>query len=152
MLLRIRRWVKNKRESGFSLIEAMVSTAIMSIGFVGVYTLVATSEQLMTHSIAREKAQMIADQMLEIISTDIPNISTYSMNLATCVNPAPSTSQPLVRGYEWCIRLNSELGAVGATDRRSITVTAMDTRQLVYVLIEGSERKVQVVMSRIYEN
>jgi prepilin-type N-terminal cleavage/methylation domain-containing protein len=149
MLRQIRKWLKGKCK-GFSLVEAMVSTAIMGIGFVGVYTLVATSETLMSRSIGRQKVQMIADQIMDVIETDLSNINSYAMTLATCTSPA-TANQYDVRGYEWCIRLNTEIGAAVTGETRSITVTTLaDGRKVVHIVIDGYNSKIQVVMDRAF--
>ncbi|MCE3232248.1 MAG: hypothetical protein K0R98_505 [Rickettsiaceae bacterium] len=151
MFQQIKKLLKARSSKGFTLIEAMVSTAIMGVGFVGVYTLIATSETLMQRSIGREKMQMIADQILDIIETDLTNIASYQMTLATCTDPGASTSQPLIRGYEWCMRLNNEIGAAITGETRSITVTTLaDGRRVVHIVLDGYNQKIQVVMDRAF--
>lgn len=136
---------------GFSLIEAMVSSAIIALGFVGVFSLVAASEGFTSRAIARQKVQLIADQMLEIIGTDLTNIDSYTMNLATCTAPT-STDQWDVRGYEWCIRLQNEIGDAGTTNTRTITVTTLTgDRRVVSIFLEGYNQTVLVVMKRIFD-
>lgn len=153
MLQKIKRFFINKESKGFSLIEAIVSTAVVGIGFVGVYTIVATSEQLMMRSIAKEKTQMIADQILDIIETDLANIDSYEMDLETCVDPGSSTDQYDIRGYEWCMRITNEVGAPTDNDDRSITVTTLgDGRRVVHILLESYDERVQIVMKRVFDD
>lgn len=140
------------KQSGFSLIEAMVTTAIMSIGFAGIFTIIAASEQFMSRSIAKQKVQMIADQILDIIETDQTNIDSYAMGLSTCTDPGTSTNQFDIRGYEWCIRLQNEIGTATATETRSISVTTSGTRKIIYILIEGKQGKVQIVSARFFDS
>lgn len=143
--------LQKAKQGGFSLIEAMVTTAIMSIGFAGVFTIIATSEQFTARSIAKQKVQMIADQILDIIETDQANIDSYAMDLTTCVVPTTADTFE-VRGYEWCIRLQNEIGAASASEIRSITVTDSGARKIVYVKIEGKQSRVQVVNARFFDN
>lgn len=136
---------------GFSLVEAMVATAIVGIGFTGLLSIIATSEQFMSRSIKSQKAQMIANQMLEIIETDLTNIDSYAMTLTTC-NPPATASQWDTRGYEWCVRLQDELGPAGTTNTRSITLSTLaDGRRVVHIVIEADNQRVQIVMKRTFD-
>jgi len=147
------------KESGFSLIEALVSAAIFGLGFVGVYTIVATSEQTMVKSMQRSQAQMIADQIVDVISTDIDNLDSYEMDLSDCTAPV-TADQWDVRGYEWCIRLNDTLGPARASDTRSISVDTIDDDpdderfglRILTILIEGNNQNVQIVMKRTFDD
>lgn len=136
---------------GFSLIESLIATAIVGIGFVGVYSLVVLSEQFTKWAIARQKLQMYANQMLEVIEADVTNIDNYGLTLQTCTNPSPATTTSLVRGFEWCIRMNTELGAAGTTDVRTITVTSLGgNRRSVVIRLEAYSARAQVIMEKVY--
>lgn len=141
------------KSKGFSLIEAIVSTAVVGVGFVGVYTIVATSEQLMVRSMAKQKVQMIADQILDIIETDTDNIDSYAGDLGTCTDPGTSTNQYDIRSFEWCSRIANEIGAPTANDDRTIAVTTLtDGRRVVHILLEGYNERVQIVMKRVFDD
>ncbi len=128
-----------------------MATAIASVGFVGTYTLVATSEVVTTRSIGRQKLQMLADQMFDIIDTDTANIDSYAMTLTTCTDPGVAASQPLTRGYEWCLRMNNEIGAAVSGETRSITITTLaDGTKVVHIVLDGYNSKIQVVMNRAF--
>ncbi len=138
---------------GFSLIESLIATAIVGIGFVGVYSLVVLSEQFTKWAIARQKLQMIANQIIEVIDSDTSNIANYSINLATCVDPGAATDVYLLRGYEWCIRMEDELGTAGATDTRAITITAdspVAGKTSILIVLEAYGAKAQIIMQRTY--
>ena len=154
MLRKVRNFFKNKHKSGgFTLIEAIVSTAIVGVGFVGVYTIVGTSEQMMMRSIAKQKAQMIADQILDVVETDLANIDSYAMTLGTCTDPGSSTNQYDIRGFEWCTRITDEIGAPTVNDDRTIAITTLaDGRKVVHILLEGYNERVQIVMKRVFDD
>ena len=143
---------------GFSLIEAMISAAIMALGFVGVFTLIAASEQFTSRSIAKQKMQMIANQIVEVIESDLANIDSYTMNLNLAVCTPPATADRwVVRGFEWCTRLKNEIDPALANVRTiSITtivdlVTGLPTdRRLVTIFLEGRNKSALVVMLRIF--
>ena len=143
--------VNKKGSKGFSLIEAMVATAIVSIGFVGVFSLVATSEQFTMRAIAKKKMQMVADQIMDIVETDLDNIDSYAMSLTTCTAPA-TADQWVVRGYEWCIRLQDETGDAGTANTRAITITDLgDGRKVVQIVLEGFNQKVQIIVRKAFD-
>ncbi len=141
-----------KNQKGFSLIEAMISAGIVAVGFAGVLTLVATSDKFMSRSIGKQKAQMIANQMMDIIEADNANIDSYTMDLTTCTDPGAALDTYLIRGYEWCVRLEDELGVAGVDNNRSISVTDSGTQKLVTILIEGQSQRVQVFMKRLFDS
>lgn len=145
--------MKRHKEKGFSLIESMIATAIVGIGFVGVYSLVVLSEQFTKWAVARQKLQMYANQIMEVIETDISNIDSYATTtaLSTCTNPSPAITTHLVRKYEWCTRMTTELGAAGAGDVRSITITTPSAgNRDIIIRLEAYGAKAQVVVERIY--
>ncbi len=141
-----------KKEKGFSLVESMVASAIIGIGFTGVFTLTAVSESFTQRTIAKQKLQMFANQILDVIATDTANIASYGFNLETCT-AAADTSVYETRRFEWCTRLSDELGAAGTTNNRTITVTtSTDGRPAVHVLLESHAGAVQIVMRRTYDD
>ncbi|MDB2415278.1 prepilin-type N-terminal cleavage/methylation domain-containing protein [Rickettsiales bacterium] len=149
--------MNNKRkywqgEDGMSLIEALVATAIVGIAFVGVYGLVAMSEKSMRESVAKQKLQMQANQIMDIIDGDVDNIDNYDgIDLTDCVDPAGATDKYLVRSYEWCSRLEGEVGEAGDDDIRSIEIeTLVDNRKVVHLQLETFGGTVQIVMKRVY--
>ena len=73
------------------------------------------------------------------------------MDLSTCTAPT-TADQWDVRGYEWCIRLQNEIGAAGATNTRTITVnTIAGDRRIVSIFLEGYNQTVLIVMKRVFD-
>lgn len=127
-----------------------MATAIVGIGFVGVYTLAVMSELTLHRSVAKQKMQMQADQILATIEGDTDNIDQYTLTLTNCSAPE-QTDTYLVRQYEWCRRLNAEVGTATNSDTRTITVTTLvDGRKVVSILLGSDSGNVQVVMKRVY--
>lgn len=140
------------KQEGFTLIEALLATALLGIGFAGVYSMVSVSAQSMAHTVARQKLQMQADQILDIIESDLSNIDLYVKDLENCVDPNGAPDTHLVRAYEWCSRMNTEVGATNPADERSVDVTTLaDGRKVVHVLLEAYDGVVQVAMKRTYD-
>lgn len=136
---------------GFSLVEAMVATALVGVGLTGVFMLTGLSYSSLNESIAREKLQIVSNQILNVIEGDIDNIDSYSLNMTTCTDPGLGAATYLERQYEWCQRMEGEVGAAGATNTRSITVTTMvDGSRVVHVELEALNGNVQIVANRSY--
>lgn len=150
----IKTWFADtKHSAGLTLIEAVVATALLGIGFAGVYTISAVSMRSMDQAVARQKLQMQANQILDTIDSDIANIDSYTMQLTTCAAPAPGAATSLVRQFEWCSRLTGEVGAAVGAEQRTVTVTTLaDGRKVVHVLLESDNQRVQIVMKRIYDS
>ncbi len=144
------RTIYHKPTRGFSLLESLIATAIVGIGFTGVYSMIVLSEQFTKWAIARQKLQLYANQMLEVIESDIANIDSYNLSFTTCTDPGAVTTVYLLRGYEWCTRMNAQMGAAG-TDTRSITITTPSTnKRNVLIRLEAYGAKAQVIMERSY--
>ena len=140
---------KYNQENGFSLIEAILASAIVGIGFVGVFTLTVFSERSIQESVAREKLQMQANQILEIIfESDQYN----NMDMTSCNAPDENaTDTYIIRGYEWCTRLEGEVGSADTNDTRSISViTDAEGNKIVHIELETRNGEVQVVMNRSF--
>ncbi len=159
-MLRLIMWVskptreRTQKSSGFTLVEALVATLIMTVGFVGTYTLVGVVQNSMQASVMRQKLQLQANQILDIIEVDVTNVDQYNnMDLKVCAPPPNGTQTvSLLRQYEWCQRLRDQTGAAGANDNRIITVTTLaDGSKDVQVLLEGLGGTIQVVMKRVYD-
>jgi prepilin-type N-terminal cleavage/methylation domain-containing protein len=141
-----------KQQGGFSLIEAMVATMIISIAFVGVFSLTTFSAKQIVNSQDRQKLQLVANQIFEIIEIDSDNIASYATNLATCTTPGSGEARKyILRPYEWCTRLNAELGAAQTSDVRTITVTASGSENIVTVTLTSKNGANKVILKRTYD-
>lgn len=147
-------------QKGFTLVEALVATLVISIGFAGCYTLVGYVQESTQSAIVRQKLQMQANQILDLIEADSTNISQYNnMNLKVCTVPnGGETVTSVLRKYEWCQRLTAEAHAPQTNDVRMITVTqptvavcpAPCSTYYVQVLLESDNKEIQIVMKRQY--
>ncbi len=141
------------KNSGFSMIEAMIATMIMSISFAGVYTMAGLSSTSLKNSIDRQKMQLVANQILESISSDYANISNYNnMDFTTCTAPtAGQTATYHQNRYKWCRMLDDAVGPSATGDARRITVTASGTSNIVSVAIESRKKNAQIIIKNIYD-
>lgn len=142
-----------KKEDGLSLIEAMIATVIVGIGFLGVFTLTTMSQHSMVNSIARQKLQMQANEIFEIIDYDQDNIDNYNLDLTVCNEPSDGeTRLYLIRAYDWCSRMNGEVGSVTEGLVRKVEITDLDDgKKAVYVLLESNNGSVQIAMKRVFD-
>ena len=67
---------------GFTLIEAVVSIAIVSIGFVGIYSVFVVAEKSFAKTFEKNRLILTASSMIEDIGSDQININDFrDMNL-----------------------------------------------------------------------
>lgn len=142
-------------ESGFSLLEAVLATAIVSIGFASIFSLAVFSERSVRDTIQREKLEMLASQMLEVIEADVDNVSLYAVDFTNgtdCDNAAAGDTSLLynVKIDEWCNRLTGELGAAKTNDVREINYDDSSGTKLINIILESQNGDVQVLMNRSF--
>lgn len=144
--------LQKTKENGFSLIEAMIAMAIMSISFVGVYTLTGYSSNTLKTSADRQKLQIIANQMFELIENDYDNIDNYDdMDFTTCVAPTSGQTQEFHQNrYRWCRMINDSIGTASVGDIRTISVTTAGTNKNVRITLESKNKGAQIVINKVY--
>ena len=128
-------------QQGFTLIESLVSVAMLAIGFAGVFALVGVSDRMLHDSMEREELNYLSKEVVETLYTDPSSIETYQgKDLSDC--GALATEKGKERQFElmkrWCERLNNEMGAKQGQDRRKIHVTkkTIDGADVYVVAIE----------------
>jgi len=142
--------LQSTHQGGFTLIEGLVAAMIVGLGFVGIYGLSSVAINSMHTSVIRQKLQLQANQILDIIDSDRVNIALYTMDLKTCVAAAGSDTWE-IRKEEWCERLAAETGIAQDNDLRQITVdTQVDGNHLVTVELEAENGAITIVMRRSY--
>jgi len=69
-------------KDGFSLMEAVVSIAIVSIGFVGIYSVFVVAEKSFAKTFEKNRLILTASSMIEDIGSDQVNLNDFKdMNL-----------------------------------------------------------------------
>ena len=114
----------------FTLIEALVSVAIMAIGFAGVYALVSTSTTVLNDAIEREKLNFQAVEMMETLHSDQGQIEGYAhtnLDNSNCdaiqlKDAKKGKTEQLKKLQIWCKKMSGEIGRKNSTDRRKIRV------------------------------
>ena len=144
-------------KKAFTLIESLVSVVLMAIGFVGVYSLVSTSNTILNDSIEREKLSFQASEIIESLHADQPNILEYNgKDLSQCNNIKVNKGKEdqLTRLKVWCQKLQGELGDKRNQDKRFIRVvkTKVGDKNVYVVSIElsGKSDKKTVFMKRVF--
>jgi len=66
-----------KKIDGFTLMEAVVSIAIVSIGFVGIYSVFVVAEKSLGKTFEKNRLILTASSMVEDIASDQINIEDY---------------------------------------------------------------------------
>jgi len=144
-------------KQAFTLIEALMSVAIMAIGFAGVYGLVSTSNRVLSDSIDREKLNFQAAEIIESLHADQANILEYNgKDLSKCSNlkTKKGKEDQLTRLKAWCQKLQGEVGDKRSQDKRRIRVVKKKVGQKhVYVVsidLSGKDNKKTVFMKRVF--
>ena len=141
----------------FTLVEALVSVAIMAIGFAGVYGLVSTSNRVLSDSIDREKLNFQAGEIIESLHADKTNILEYNgKDLSKCSNLKTKTGMDdqLAKLKLWCQKLQGDIGDKRSQDRRRIRVEKKKVGQkyvyIVSVDLAGKSGDKTVFMKRVF--
>ena len=143
----------NNKEKGFSLIESMIATLIMAIAFTGVYTLSAFSSQTLTNSTNRQKMQLVANQMIEVIDGDYDNILMYDLDFTTCSAPGSGVTDSWeVNRYKWCRMLDDFLGTTNTGDVREIDVVTTTDGIVVNITLESKNGEAIVALKKLYSD
>jgi type IV pilus assembly protein PilV len=144
-------------KQAFTLIEALMSVAIMAIGFAGVYALVSTSSRVLSDSIDREKLNFQAAEIIESLHADQANILEYNgKDLSRCASlkTKKGKEDQLTRLKAWCQKLQGEVGDKRSQDKRRIRVVKKKVGQkYVYVVsidLSGKDNKKTVFMKRVF--
>ena len=144
-------------KKAFTLIEALVSVALMAIGFAGVYALVSTSSIVMSDSIDKEKLKFQNTEIIESLHADQANILEYNgKDLSSCnsIKTSKDKEEQLKRLKAWCQKLQGEVGDKRSQDKRIIRVVKQKVGEnYVYVVsieLSGKSDKKSVFMKRIF--
>jgi len=144
-------------KQAFTLIEALVAVAIMAIGFAGVYSLVSTSNRVLSDSIDREKLNFQAGEIIESLHADKANILEYNgKDLSKCSNlkTKKGMDDQLAKLKLWCQKMQGDIGDKRSQDRRRIRVEKKKVGQkYVYVVsidLAGKDGSKTVFMKKVF--
>ena len=108
-------------KQAFTLIEVLVSVAIIAIGFAGVYSLVTTSNSILYDSIDREKLNYQASEIVEVLHSDPNQIEGYAHTNLDSINcdsiklkdTNKGKEEQLTRLKSWCKKMQGEVRVKG---------------------------------------
>ena len=78
-----RQVAANRAQSGFTLLEALVSALILAVGIMGIASLLSFSKVSQHESIQRTRAVVLAADILERIRRNPQGMSVYDIGLST---------------------------------------------------------------------
>ncbi|MBT59229.1 MAG: type II secretion system protein [Arenicellales bacterium] len=152
------------KESGFTLIEAVVALAIIGISFAGVFGLVTISDRSLQGAIERERMKMQARQIIETVAADAVGQCSYTGSWVTSGGqvscpPFSKTDLPVSqRMARWCQRMEDGLTTVKG-DQRQIRVrplsgsqpcsSSQSSQRVIEVRLNSGGGKSQVVMKQV---
>jgi Tfp pilus assembly protein PilV len=144
--------ILNKSETGFTLIEAVISVGILSIGFAGVIGLVGVSNEMLHNSTAREQLNAQGAAIIDTLYSDPTNIEVYQgKNLANCSSLSTPSGKELHlrRLKKWCSRASNRVGAAQNLDHRKIHVVKRNNTYIVGVEITSNDGKNSAFVKRV---
>jgi len=148
-------------KKAFTLIEALVSVAIMAIGFAGVYALMIASNSVLYDAIDREKLNFQAAEVIETIYADLRQIRAYKFsNLDSnncdslaCEDQQGCAEAQLNKLKNWCRKLRGDIGVGGGQNIHRIKVSdGGDDVYIVSVDFSVRDDKKTVFMKRVFNN
>ena len=98
----------NRRPHGFSMIEVLVTIAILMIGLLGLAALQTNATIAEIEAYQRSQALVLVQDMADRIAANKANASSYVINNigGTYVTPCPTTSTAATDLCEWANKLN----------------------------------------------
>ena len=88
-------WAGSRVQSGFTLIEALVTAFVLAVGIMGIVSLLSLSKVSQHESIQRTRAVVLADDILERIRRNPAGISVYHMGLSAPLGGASIGAEPV---------------------------------------------------------
>lgn len=131
-----------RTQRGTSLIEVLVAVLLLSIAFLGIAALQATSLSTNNGAMARSMATMASYSILDAMRADRDAAAGGGYNTAAPIKasacPDAGSSLKSVQMHDWCAQLGSTLGmaetttgaisCTGATGECQITIQFDDSR------------------------
>ncbi len=154
-----------RNQQGFSMIEALVSVAIVAIGFAGVYALVGVSDRALRNSFDREQLNYQANEFIETLNSEhaseVDIVQYHEKKLTQCdalsLKKVSATDEKLgnkERLIRLCKRIKETVGESGTGDRRRIRVVKKtpDSKDVYVVSVELSSKdgKNSVGVKRVF--
>ena len=149
--------VLDENEQGFTLIEVLVSVAILAIGFVAVIALVSVSDRTLQNSVDRAQLNSQASEIIETLHSDQSNIAEYNnKNIGKCDSLSTPKGKTVQhdRLKKWCERVKGESGETASRDKRMVRVTKKNIGQrevnIVTVELTSKDGKNSVFTKRVF--
>lgn len=150
----------SRLQKGFSTLEAVMSVAIVSIGFVGVFAMIGVSSKVIDGAFEREELALQSREAMETIISEKSAVESFSQNLSNCANIKSDVAKPLNADQikairQWCERISSEVGAYAGKGKREIRVEKKKNNKnkdfhVVSIELTNSEGKNRVVAKRVF--
>jgi type IV pilus assembly protein PilV len=88
-------WAGSRAQSGFTLIEALVTAFVLAVGIMGIVSLLSLSKVSQHESIQRTRAVVLAEDILERIRRNPAAMSVYDMGLSAPLGGASIGAEPV---------------------------------------------------------
>ena len=144
------------RQSGFTLVEALVSMVIFTLGFSGLYFFYNLSQQVIIDSEKRMHINLMADRIVETIAAEAQRPTTDPLN--PFVTPSQYAGSLTSCNYgsaddrqAWCQDLNTNIGpynAVSGLEQRQVSIVNDGLGLIINVSIVTSGGSVSAFYTR----
>ena len=81
-------------QQGFTLIEALIAFVVLTVGILGIISLLIMSKSAMHQGIQRTRAINLADAIVERIRINPAGVETYNLGLGTPLGAGSISAQP----------------------------------------------------------
>lgn len=134
----------NASEKGFTLIEAVISMLLLSIGMLGMAALQDIALTRNVDASELSQATNLSTDMMERIRYNAPNVTDYNGIDTLVAGTQPPVAQPMARGdyAQWKARLENNTSLPGVQGLVTVTAqgpAALD-QQLVTVQVNWTGR------------
>ena len=157
-------------QKGFSLLEALISVAILAIGFAGVYAMVLAAGFFSNAALEREEMRNVSNEIFDIFFMDPTRLKGKEFNstmgkiisLNDCTKFMPIEEGEIEKKnleLRWCERLDSRVGIIGNQGLREIRIEQPNSCTIseelcdflvVTVELTNSEGRSRVLSSRVF--
>lgn len=149
-------------DCGFTLVEVLVSVAIMAIGIAAVFGFVSISDDVLKKSQQREQLNMVATDIIEIVHSDQANIMEYvdkDLSISNCDGLVTSSGKQnqKTRLKRWCNHMNDfrYFPEVTSNDIRRIRAIEKDLggKKVLVLTVEltTSDGKTAIFAKRVFD-
>ena len=130
-------------QSGFSLLEVMVTLVLVAIGLLGVAGMQVAAIRLADAADVRTKGTANIESIVERILTNPNNAASYAVSLTGAATPGPGAADVTAWKADLAANLLNGAGSIDVVKDTSCATTAPRVCRLVTVTVRWTESRAQ---------